>query len=176
MPRTTPEKPTEAETRRTLMAYYEDLSPYRYHHFKPDETHVNVGWLEWEYPFTQGPVESAITSKIGELCKYPVNLMRGFQECRRCNPPHVMVKEPVGLNGEMIFLGNGEIHIAGQDKTYICPTLIYHYMLRHAYQPPQEFLDAVHALPGQNVKDEPESTGPSLFRRLLTSCRFPRRS
>jgi len=157
------------------MSYYEDLSPYRYHHFKPDDSHVNIGWLEWEYPFNQGQVDPAIISKIGELCKRPVNLMRGYQRCRECSPANVMIEEPIGTNREMVTLGNGEIRVAGQDKIYVCPTLIYHYMHRHSYQPPQEFLDAVQALPIENVKEEPKSTGPSFFRRLLTAYRSPHR-
>jgi hypothetical protein len=45
-------------------------------------------------------------------------------------------------------LGNGEIHVSagGIYWTYSAPTLIYHYILRHQYLPPKEFLDAVDRL------------------------------
>lgn len=47
---------------------------------------------------------------------------------------------------QTIELGDGEIDVAGSDKVYACPTLIYHYILRHGYRPPAEFVDAVRAL------------------------------
>lgn len=45
-----------------------------------------------------------------------------------------------------IALGDAEIDVTGHDKVYVCPTLIYHYILRHGYRPPAEFLEAVRAL------------------------------
>lgn len=126
------------------MSFYEDLSPYVYDHYiqKPGSREaVNVGWLDLAMPFSHGIVESDIVHKIGTLCARPVNRMRGYYGC----PIHqeCPVEEAYLGDGVLRPLGDAEIHVEGVEKTYCSPPLIYHYIVRHLYLPPKEFLDAV---------------------------------
>jgi len=121
------------------MAYFADLSKYAYHTFPRRDDLVNVGWLDLDQPFATGTVDQRIVRRIGELCKVPVNQTRGFHACSMCS--ECPVREVIG--NESVALGSAEIHVSGKGKTYSCPTLIYHYIVKHEYLPPQEFLDAV---------------------------------
>ena len=132
------------------MAYYPDLSPYTYGGETPGL--INIGWLAFDKPFPKGTVDAKILAKIGKLCKAPANLMRGSHTCPWCFPPglslYPMIKEDYLGDGQLRMLGNGEIHVSagGIYWIYAAPTLIYHYILRHPYLPPKEFLDAVERL------------------------------
>jgi hypothetical protein len=43
-----------------------------------------------------------------------------------------------------IYVGSRVIHLPGrEDKFYVAPNLVFHYVTRHFYRPPNEFLDAV---------------------------------
>lgn len=124
------------------MTYFEDLSHYTYHVFARTENGlplVNVGWLDLRLPYRQGQVDPTIAHKIGELCQNPVNQTRGFHNCQLCR--EYPVKET--LAGQKWGLGSAEVHIVGDGKVYAAPTLIYHYIVRHNYLPPEEFLVAV---------------------------------
>jgi hypothetical protein len=66
------------------MTCFEDLSNYTYYVFSRSENGsplVNVGWLDLHSPHRQGKVDPAVIQKIGELCKNPVNRMRGIHHC-----------------------------------------------------------------------------------------------
>ena len=46
--------------------------------------------------------------------------------------------------GEQLMLGTAEIRAYGANGVlYAAPTLIYHYVAKHHYQPPDEFIQAV---------------------------------
>ena len=50
----------------------------------------------------------------------------------------------VDVDGIELRVGNGEVHIAGQEGTvYAAPTMIVHYVQKHGYCPPTEFIDAL---------------------------------
>ncbi len=122
------------------MSYFEDLSEYVYTKNSRAGL-VNIGWLDSKHAFETGQVDPEIVLRIAELCRNPVNRMRGYHRCEMCTEHPVMVS--IGKNGQVLTLGDAEIHISGRNKVYACPTLIYHYILRHKYKPPEEFLDAV---------------------------------
>ncbi len=122
------------------MPYFEDLSKYVYTE-KSGAGLVNIGWLDSIHPFNTGEVDPEIALRIADLCRNPVNRMRGYHKCEMCS--EYPVRESTGNKEEAITLGDAEIHIPGQNKVYACPTLIYHYIVRHKYKPPEEFLDAV---------------------------------
>jgi hypothetical protein len=126
------------------MAYYPDLSPYTYSGVVPGL--INIGWLGGGKPFLKGLVERRTLAKIGRLCGSPSNLTRGFHVCPWCDERPT--KEDFLGDGQLRMLGNGEIHVSagGIHWVYSAPTLIYHYIVRHRYLPPKEFLDAVELL------------------------------
>jgi hypothetical protein len=126
------------------MSYYPDLSPYVYSGAHPEL--INIGWLGTERPFPKGIVEPGLLATIGKLCRSPSNLTRGYHKCPWCDG--YPVREAYLGDGRPMPMGNGEIHVSagGIYWTYSAPTLIYHYILRHQYLPPKEFLDAVDRL------------------------------
>jgi len=128
------------------VTYYPDLSPYEY---APDpDPAYNAGWLDASVPFPTGEASSAFRQKLLATCRpqYVVRLYRGVHTCQFCPEPETPVYVP--WEGERITLGNGEIRAIGTDVVYAAPTLVYHYVVDHDYQPPQEFVDAVLDGPG----------------------------
>jgi hypothetical protein len=125
------------------MAYFPDLSAYEF--FSGRAGLINIGRLSRSEPFPKGAVEPRILAKVGQLCGSPFHLTRGFHLCPWCE---TWVQEDYLGDGRLRHLGNGEIHVSAGafHWTYAAPTLIYHYILRHNYLPPREFLDAVEQL------------------------------
>ena len=122
--------------------YFDDLSPYTYSIPKnlPDgfdlgelANALNVGWLARGYPFPTGPTSLRFRSKLRKQARNVQNPAFGFHECDLC-----------GWRPWIKANGNGEIHVAGPDGiVYVAPQLILHYISRHKYLPPQQFIDAV---------------------------------
>jgi len=132
------------------MAHYSDLSFYRYTDsqwaFQEMYPYIllNVGWIECS-TFPQGHLvnKEMVLYGVMQHCKYPVNLMMGFQVCPFCNnADHSMLE--VKWYKQSVRVGNGEIWVKGMNNLiYVAPTMIYHYMEAHDYLPPPEFIDAV---------------------------------
>jgi len=131
--------------------YFPDLSPYT-GSFPgvPGAASVNVGWLDAEHPFPQGPAPSGLVESLEWLGREPVNLMRGWHPCPFC----LASLEASGelLDGKVVYqrlndwgaLGNGEILVPGSGgRSYLAPVMISHYVSRHEYLPPAEFSAAV---------------------------------
>ncbi len=142
--------------------YYKDLTEYNYTNLeysgiKRNKKPVCVGWLGREEGFVKGKVSEIIVKRLLLLCLFPRNLTRGYHVCEFCpsNPYPEDIRQQKGkLFGKMIFLGNGEIHIQGKNnRLYIAPTLIVHYISVHNYKPPQEFIDTLssYSLVGFNI-------------------------
>ena len=124
------------------MTYIPDLSAYNYHTFPRDSKLLAVGWLDSSEPYSQGTVRDETIRKLAKLARTPVNLCRGYHYCQFCP------REASDRFLEHHAKGNGEVHIAGMNGvTYAAPALISHYIEKHAYKPPDEFLKAVEQLP-----------------------------
>jgi hypothetical protein len=127
------------------MAYFADLTPYCFLGGFSKGNELNVGWLDNAHDFPRGPVPGKVLEIIFELCKTHVNQTRGTHFCQLCpqpKPGYVAVR-----NGTKITLGGSEIRVKGNGGIqYASPNMIYHYIKDHAYQPPQEFIDAILAL------------------------------
>jgi hypothetical protein len=127
------------------MTYFADLSVYVYAcrpETVPDPKIVNVGWLDASVPFSQGPVDASIVRKLLHLTEAPPFVSAGFHRCPFCplEPPPSPRSSPV----EIPAYGSAEIRVPGEDGVvYAAPTLICHYIERHGYLPPEEFLQAV---------------------------------
>jgi hypothetical protein len=117
------------------MAYFQDLSEQRFIYndgspaFPEGSPFLYVGWLARDHPFPTGETTEAFRKKLASLCQHPINLYKGFHQCEFCKCEASQ--------------GNGEIHVSGRNGTYVAPTLVYHYVAAHAYQPPSEFIEAV---------------------------------
>jgi hypothetical protein len=131
--------------------YYADLSPYEYstHHgplpFVIAEV-LNVGWLEAEYPHTQGEIHAEAIPKLGAMIasqKTRLAASKGFHECSFCD---ASASQIMVYDRNEYRLGNTQIWLPSTSKAgviYAAPTLIYHYVVHHAYLPPLEFVHSV---------------------------------
>lgn len=127
------------------MAYFADLTPYTYIGNLTRENERNVGWLDRDHAFAQGHIPEGVLATIFALCKTPVNQTRGFHPCVFCLDWSMGIK--VTRDGTTVLLGSAEIRVPSRSGLiYAAPTLIYHYIKDHNYQPPQEFIDAVSQL------------------------------
>jgi hypothetical protein len=45
--------------------------------------------------------------------------------------------------GRILFLGDTDIYVPGEEVVYVAPSLILHYLQHHQYQPPLCFVDRV---------------------------------
>jgi hypothetical protein len=148
------------------MAYFADLSPYRYGH-PPDEDEDDdgwdqdrmVGWLARGQDVPQGATPDGLVDALLICATRPARLYRGRHECDLCDvtprtwvdPSGARMRDPhpashMDLDGREVFLGNGEIRVQGSDGLwYAAPTLVAHYVAAHHYAPPAPFIDGVRA-------------------------------
>jgi hypothetical protein len=142
------------------MTYYEDLSPYEYFENEPlGVKAINVGWLGEGELFPTGETSQEFKAKLFEFCldEYVVSIARGFHMCEFCD---VSVEEwyeqsntRYGEKAHWLNIGTGEIRVIGQSALYAAPTLIYHYVVEHNYNPPDEFIEAVLSGPPPGSKE-----------------------
>lgn len=125
------------------MAYYPDLSDYEYHRrefFRPGTK--NVGWLSAEHPFDIAPPTEELLDALWACCRISVAQMRGFHICEMC--PSGEETERGERQDEKLLLGTSEIRVFSDGGiVYAAPTLIYHYVDRHQYRPPDDFVRAL---------------------------------
>jgi hypothetical protein len=126
------------------MAHFHDLSPYSY---SPGELRIlNVGWLDVSQQFPRGPVSHKFAIRLRRLLESPCNIMRGQHCCNICKPPQDIIDiDPSYIHvWEMNRCDSGEIRVVDANgATYAAPSLVWHYVVEHQYQPPQGFMDAV---------------------------------
>jgi hypothetical protein len=125
--------------------FYQDLSNYQYNLAFELEKVKNIGWLEKPHPFNEGSVDVAFLKKLFQIIKHKeFNIYRGVQSCYFCMHDGFIYGV---LENEDIFLGHGEIWVPSitQDSIYASPTLMYHYIEKHHYLPPQDYIDSVMA-------------------------------
>ncbi|MEU6074050.1 hypothetical protein [Micromonospora sp. NPDC047074] len=138
------------------MAYFEDLSIYRYSdvdiietdwgwlEFRPGYDRINVGWLDASHPFEEGPTPSWFANSLLDIIAAArVNTMRGYSRCPFCpsrpEDPMLSVAHPSGI----LWLGHTEIRVPGPGVMFAGPSLIWHYVTAHSYRPPAGFIEAV---------------------------------
>jgi hypothetical protein len=129
------------------MTYFEDLTPHTYTKHAEEVGVVNIGWLEKGHRFPTGPTSKEFQAALQELCEKPIHLHRGFHVCEFCAWKSRDDWSPIG---------NGQIRIRDENGLwYVAPTMIYHYVDNHNYQPPDEFIMAV-LNPIEIAEDVPE--------------------
>jgi hypothetical protein len=129
-------------SRGKMMAYYPDLSGYEYHRSGFRVGTRNVGWLSADHSFDIAPPREGLLDALWACCRISVAQMRGGHDCDMCpDGEHAGNAE---RNGEKLLLGNSEIRVfSDADVVYAAPTLIYHYVERHQYSPPDDFVRAL---------------------------------
>lgn len=125
--------------------FYSDLSNYQYNLAFEIEKVKNIGWLEDTNFFIQKTADNKFLKKIFQIIQSKeCNIYRGIHDCDFCNSDGFMYGV---IGNEKILLGHGEIWVpsTSQDIIYASPTLIYHYIEKHQYCPPQDYIDSVMA-------------------------------
>ena len=124
------------------MTYYPDLSRYEYHRGMFDRPRtLNVGWLAREHAFDVAPPSDELLDAIWQYCKVSVAQMRGIHDCDFCPGEYV---ESAEYKGEKLLLSTSEFRVFDDNgDIYAAPTLIFHYVQRHHYRPPQAFVAAL---------------------------------
>lgn len=141
------------------MTYYADLTPYVYWPERvygdqpyPDGVEIlNVGWLGagHDFPAFDGdPDPEFLRNLITLVADHSTNATRGIHGCDLSHQrERGDIEGEVVSNGQDLFLGNAEIHVATPDGRWLAaPTLVVHYVRDHGYRPPEEFIEAVKAM------------------------------
>ena len=118
-----------------------------------------VGFLSRKYQFNKGKTPPKFAEKLLRFC-HPSKTVCQTHGKRKSpfDGKHIEVE----FDGSVFTLGGAEIRILGEQEIYAAPDLIYHYVVDHEYQPPDEFVQAV--LKGPN----PDSAE---FRALINTLR-----
>lgn len=128
------------------MAYFADLTDYCYGSAQLIEGSapvLNVGWLEVGHPFPTAEPEPEFVRSLIRCCRRPVCLYRGFHICDLCDVQKFEM-QIVSYEGRRVHVGNGEVCVLGlDDRWYTAPTLVAHYVLKHQYCPPEQFVSGV---------------------------------
>lgn len=133
------------------MAYYRDLTPYSYSFERvrgvsSEEVRgaLNVGWLSRRNLFfSRSQIPLAAVDRLKGLALQFFGQTRGYHSCPFC-PFRPYGGISAVIDGREVVLGSAEIVVRSkQGVTYVAPNLIIHYIEKHSYRPPQEFLDAL---------------------------------
>lgn len=107
-----------------------------------------VGWLDSHHSFNKGSVPKGFSDKLLQIIDTQtssfdlhVNVIRGTHDCNFCN-------EEIWLNNHLERrlrrpLGMSELWVPNSGGWFASPTLIYHYVERHEYLPPEDYVNAV---------------------------------
>lgn len=129
------------------MTYFEDLSPYTYlpESVPPEATVRNVGWLDGEHPFMVGEPPQGFADRLGVLCADRATAQtRGIHWCDLCLESDEDPDETHPVNGTALTLGSAEVRVLTPEGVWLAaPDLVYHYVARHNYLPPEPFIEAV---------------------------------
>jgi hypothetical protein len=126
---------------------------------------VKVGWLGYDNNFPTGKAPNDCFQRLLYIARnHRKNVTLGSHICEQCYP-HSRGIYDHNYQGEFEYFGNGEIWVRDDVKNvmYVAPTMIVHYMAKHAYLPPREFIEAVMRMPADVAKQiggKPEESNP----------------
>ncbi|MDT0305524.1 hypothetical protein RM780_00900 [Streptomyces sp. DSM 44917] len=130
------------------MTYFADLSPYVYlpETLPSGVTALNVGWLSPMRDYPRGDVPEGFTDALGLLCRDEQRAVtRGMHACgliHRLGEQRFPIR--IEGDGRTVVLGTAEVRVVSRAGEWlIAPTLVYHYVTRHHYLPPEPFVEAV---------------------------------
>jgi hypothetical protein len=119
--------------------YFADLTPCEYN--IPEPRGLSVGWLDKAHEFSRGSVPVGFAERLRALCKTPAVRHRGFHVCEFCgfeyDPTFKQHREAGALSASVIRV------IGGGGQVYYSPVMICHYITKHGYKPPEDFIRAV---------------------------------
>ena len=98
-----------------------------------------VGWLHPDYPYTMGAVPAEFLTRLKEFISRSNDVEEalyfgaagGFHTCEFCGRAH----------------GTANIGVPSGELLFVAPEMVVHYIERHDYSPPPEFVVAVFQSP-----------------------------
>ncbi len=134
--------------------WIEDFSPYT-----ESARIVAVGWLERGRQYPVGQVTAEVFAKLRDLLIDPWQpaVAAGAHQCDLC----LHQPEKAGTNN---------LYVPGDQRLYVAPELILHYVNAHQYQPGNEFCEAVLRCPPMKSMEYRRAValaaGPGVLRAL----------
>jgi hypothetical protein len=119
------------------MSWYQDLDT---HTMVATGDHVRaVGWLSSDHPFTRASVSAEFSARLREFVRLAADsadalyfpAFGGFHTCDLCDAFH----------------DSRNFGVPAGELLYVAPGMVAHYVERHGYSPPAEFITAVMASP-----------------------------
>jgi hypothetical protein len=111
-----------------------------------------IGWLSSGQSYPTGAVPESFVARLRSLCArwsdsnqalhWPV--FAGPHTCELCNE----------------FRASGNVGIPAAGVLYVAPEMVSHYVERHGYLPPQEFIDAVLTTPTPGTPEFTRAVNP----------------
>ena len=120
--------------------YVPDLAPFPFPGLDESRCVLAVGWLDAEHPFPTAPPSERFLRRLFAFSRVLVRGTRGFHLCEMCGGPVEMMQET--RDGVTLHLGSAEVWIYGRRVAFRAPNLVYHYVVRHEYAPPEAFVNA----------------------------------
>jgi hypothetical protein len=111
-----------------------------------------VGWLDPDHPYTKGEVPTDFLSRLKEFTARSgqsaealyFGAFWGFHTCEFCNQAH-------GINN---------FGVPSDDLLFVAPEMVVHYIEKHGYRPPSEFIAAVLRSPLPDAEEYQVLTEP----------------
>jgi hypothetical protein len=137
------------------MTHYADCAPCDY--FGPPAL-IAVGWLDPAFPYERGDVEDRLVGTLVAmaLAPLPVATTAGVHRCGFCR-----LSGGCGFRygGRSVPVGASNIFVPADDRLFVAPSMILHYMDAHEYAPPEAFQRAVLACPAPPSVRHPTAVG-----------------
>lgn len=149
------------------MSTYIDFTPYKYSlNFKKladkfNLVQVSVGWLGKDSEFktfddiTKTALTDEVMNALLELCCKTRAQMRGWHDCELCDKEVTKTGDyrKVYFDKNEYLLGSGEMGVACHSFLMVAPNLIYHYITKHNYLPPDVFIEGIK----NHIKEQKEA-------------------
>jgi len=99
-------------------------------------------WIDDNHPYPQGEAREIFLKRLFEFCQETVLMTAGWHLCPLCQKRgDIRITEI--YNNQKLQLGKGQIRIFYNNSVYAAPSLIFHYVVKHKYKPPYEFIETV---------------------------------
>jgi hypothetical protein len=124
--------------------YSVDLDPYAYYTTQPFPGVRTVGWLDGSTPFTVGRTPTDIIEKLREIMRGRSEVNVHVNQIRGIHPCHICGKRLAASDDRELLIGSSEVWIPdGAEGYFASPSMIIHYITKHKYLPPVEFLKSI---------------------------------
>jgi hypothetical protein len=142
--------------------YFEDLTSYTYFTQNRLSRAYNIGWVEEDSQLKTGIIDPQVPLLLARYYADLVgNQTRGHHGCPLCGNWEPWFE----CQDQRIILGAAELWIpSDDDKIFITPDLVIHYLREHSYSPPAEFVTAVLRLPSTIIGWNGEAVADRLCR------------